>query len=103
MYRHSRIHPVLDQLQKPVLVLILGGKSLLHNILSCVTTKLVDWANVNVSGIGCLFILEIGCSKSIAVSIVTQPEVQDSYCSDRRDHSSLAQQALLYTQLRGHI
>ena len=62
--QHSRIHPVLDELEKPVLVLIFGSKSFVHNLLSCVTTKLVGRTNVDISGVRSFFSLKIGCSEA---------------------------------------
>ena len=59
--KHSRIHSVLDELEKPVLVLIFGSKSFIHDLLSCVTTKLVGRPNINISVVRGFFSLQIGC------------------------------------------
>ena len=62
--RHSRIHPVLDELEKAILVLIFGSKSFIHDLFSGVTTKLVGRPNVNISGVRCFFSFQIGCSET---------------------------------------
>jgi len=65
--KHSRVHSVLDELEKPVLVLIFGSKSFIHDLLSCVTTKLVGRTNVNICGVRCFFSLQVRCSEAKCV------------------------------------
>lgn len=45
---HSRIHPVLDELQETVLILVLGSQCFLHNILPCISAQLVSWPNTDI-------------------------------------------------------
>lgn len=79
--QHSRIHPVLDELEKPVLVLIFGSKSFVHDLLSCVTTKLVGRTNVNISGVRCSFSLQVACTEAKCVRKDGLSGIRETACS----------------------
>lgn len=61
--RDSRIHPVLDELQETVLILVLGCQCAVHNMLPSISAKLIGLSDTDILTIFWIFILEFVCSK----------------------------------------